>query len=369
MKRPSKNEPVAPSPQAIQLELLAPWFGAASDESRTLDLFDAIPKYPFPTTRVVSEPTRITASFTVGKESYSVEIVNAQIKDKSTQKEILVFPGAREELVERALRFIAIQQSARTHLAEDEKTGQPSITVFFTVSQVRRHLEDLGHGYKVAEIKEALDILSGTEIIVSSTTHEGEKGVRKRHLKAPILSNYIGDMLDGDVTGDDSKVGMTFHPWATRAIVDLAYYPINQFRVGTLKKPLSRWLTSRLSHNFRQASKFGFIQKRGYHIALETMLLERALTKEPRMRDTVQTVRVALKEMAGRGILEKGMPFEEALVFAPTGQKKIIGAVWTLYPSNALVSEVIEGNKTMRALKEEKAKGEEDRGRRELFPS
>ena len=37
-------------PEEIQLELLAPWYAQSTTESRTLDFFDAIPKYPFPVT-------------------------------------------------------------------------------------------------------------------------------------------------------------------------------------------------------------------------------------------------------------------------------------------------------------------------------
>ena len=36
--------------------------------------------------------------------------------------------------------------------------------MFFTLSMLRRHLEELGHGFKLSEIKEALDILSDTLI-------------------------------------------------------------------------------------------------------------------------------------------------------------------------------------------------------------
>ena len=44
--------------------------------------------------------------------------------------------------------------------------------MFFSLSMLRRHLEDLGHGFKLSEIKEALDILSDTliEIRLSRTT-------------------------------------------------------------------------------------------------------------------------------------------------------------------------------------------------------
>ena len=48
---------------------------------------------------------------------------------------------------------------------------------------------------------------------------------------------------------------MTYHPLATQAILGLAFYPINQLRVGKLKRPLARWLTQRMSHNYRQAQR------------------------------------------------------------------------------------------------------------------
>jgi len=37
-----------------------------------------------------------------------------------------------------------------------------------------------------------------------------------------------------------SRAAMTFHPLATQAILGLAFYPINQLRVGKLKRPLAR---------------------------------------------------------------------------------------------------------------------------------
>ncbi len=81
-------------------------------------------------------------------------------------QERLVFPGAREQLVERALRFIAVQQIAKTKLTPDLQTGQQAVTIFFPLSMLRRHLEQLSHGYKLSEIKEALDILADTRIAV-----------------------------------------------------------------------------------------------------------------------------------------------------------------------------------------------------------
>jgi hypothetical protein len=123
------------------------------------------------------------------------QILPAQIKDPATGHEKLVFAGAREELVERALRFIAVQQTAKTRITMDANTGREAITVFFTLSMIRRHLEALGHGYKLREIKEALDVLSGTMIEISPAEDQeiapqgGKKRTRRQcFVKATILS-------------------------------------------------------------------------------------------------------------------------------------------------------------------------------------
>jgi hypothetical protein len=189
----------------------------------------AIPKYPFPTTTTSAKADRIQTPFTLREKQYLAEILPAQIKDAKTGRECLVFPGSREELVERALRFIAVQQIAKTKLTADLQTGRQAITVFFSLSMLRRHLEELGHGFKLAEIKEALDILSGTMIELSpSDEHEpvsqkGKHTNRRRHfIKATILSNYAGAFEEADTTGEESRAAMTFHPLATQAILELA---------------------------------------------------------------------------------------------------------------------------------------------------
>ena len=340
----------AKMPDEVQLELLAPWYTQNTSESRTLDFFDAIPKYPFAVTTTIPKPERLEVPFTLRGKKYTAFVAPAQITDARTGQERLVFPGSREELVERALRFIAVQQIAKTKLIPDAETGRQAVTVFFTLSMLRRHLEELGHGYKLSEIKEALDILSDTliEIRVESDDEPGQSK-RRRFMKGTILSNYVGDFLEGDSSGEDSRAAMTFHPLATQAILGLAFYPINQLRVGKLKRPLARWLTTRMSHNYRQARKNSFVQNEGYHISLKTILEERGLSREARLWDNVKSVREALTEMTKRRILSGMHPFDEELIHAPSkGRPKIVDAIWTLYASAEFVDEIIGGNKQMK---------------------
>jgi hypothetical protein len=312
-------------------------------------LFEGSTKYRFAVTTTIEKAERIESPFTLRGKKYVAEILPAQIKDAKSGQERLVFPGSREELVERALRFIAVQQIARTKLIPDAETGRQAVTVFFTLSMLRRHLEELGHGFKLSAIKEALYILSHTsiEIRLESDDEPGQTK-RRRFMTGTILSSYVGDFFEGDSTGEDSRAAMTFHPLATQAILQVAFYPINQLRVGKLKRPLARWLTTRMSHNYRQARKNSFVQNEGYHISLKTILDERGLPREARLRASVEAVRAALGEMKQRRILSEMRPFDEKLIHAPSKRRpKIVDAVWTVYPSPEFVDEVIGGNKQM----------------------
>jgi hypothetical protein len=336
----------------VQLELLAPWYAQRPEDSHTLDLFDAVPKYPFATTRFVDQAERIAVDFQFAGKRYRSEILPAQIKDPKSGQERLVFPGGREELVERALRYLAVQQIAKVRLTNAD--GRHAVTVFFTLSMLRRHLEKLGHGFMLSEIKEALDILSGTMIRIELVSEEGlGKAKRSKAMKGLILTNYTHDFADEDPTGENSAVAMTFHPLATDAILRTAYYPINALRVGKLKSPLARWLTTRMSHNYRQARRNGWIDGDGYHISLETILSERGLVKEKRLRNNLDSVRGAVAEMKEEKILFQPRPYDEKLTLAAgRGGRKIVGAVWTLYPSHEFVEEIIRGNEQMLENKE-----------------
>ena len=83
-------------------------------------------------------------------------------------------------------------------------------------------------------------------------------------------------------------------------------------------------------------------------MSLKTILEERGLVPEARLRNNLDAVRNALKEMKQRRVLSKLQAFDEKLVYAPTkGRPKIINAVWTLYPSDEFVDEIINGSKQM----------------------
>ena len=73
---------------------------------------------------------------------------------------------------------------------------------------------------------------------------------------------------DATTTDDPQTRFERVHPLVTAAILQMAYFPINALRVGKLKSTLARWLTTRMSHNYRQARENGWIDGDGYHISL-----------------------------------------------------------------------------------------------------
>jgi hypothetical protein len=169
-----------------------------------------------------------------------------------------------------------------------------------------------------------------------------------------ILTQYIGDFPEGDSSGEDSRAAMTFHPLATQAILGIEFYPINQLRISRLKRLFARWLTMRMSHNYRQAPKHGWFKGEGYHISLQTILEERGLLREKRLMDNVRSVRAALLEMKKQRILSEMHPFDEEIITAPSKRRpKIVNAIWDLFPSNEFVDEIISGNKEMKEYRNE----------------
>ena len=81
-----------------------------------------------------------------------------------------------------------------------------------------------------------------------------------------------------------------------------------------LDSPLARWFYERLSHTYRQAVKNGVVTGTGYRLSLETILRESGIAVEKRVRDSINAVRRALKELGEKQVLDYRTPYKEELV-------------------------------------------------------
>ena len=330
--------------------------------SHTVELFDAIPKFVFARLRKKKIIEILTRNFQHRGEHYQLELKPAAIK--TDEGDFLMFPGEREELVLRALRYMAAQQLSPLSLWGHDQ-GHTQMRLVFTLSQLQNVLAEKlpdskgrqrGHQFKLAEIDEALQVCQAT--IVKLEFNDGNK--RARH-QAGILSEYYAL----DETGDDGQKArrcVIFHPLATTAALRLEYRSINYRRLMSLPTPLARWIYERLSHLFTNAEKRrpmseAYRPRRGFTLELETVLNQSGILKRKRLRSNIQEVRAALKELSLAGVLvppgeevaRGAAPAAQRLIYDQTkragaGRRPLVGATWMLYPSDLLVQEIIDAN-------------------------
>lgn len=336
MSSPAKSSDV---PQ--QIELFDSWF-AATDEteiSRTLAFWDLLPWHLVSRdrSRAMPKAMRFEGVRIDDRCEASVILTPAIVDDK------IIFPGVREELVERALRKMTVHKLAATQLQSNAQDNSLAVAISFSLYQLRQELASTGHDFKLAHIREALQVMRLCDVAVEC---QGDSFV---HGKAgPILPTleFVADPKDPD--GRRTLYRATFHPLASAAIVGELYHPINYTRVMNLSQPLARWITNLLNIKFRYANKGYGEKKRSFRLTLKRVLTDSGMHKEPRLFDNIERIREAIKELREANFLDRGVTLEqmEVLRYEKTaGRPKISAAEWELYPSNQFAQEIIDGNR------------------------
>ena len=344
---------------AAPLELGGGFFPKAKEGfSHTVELFDAIPKFVFAKIRRKKTIQVLTREFEHRGEHYRLKLQGATIETGNDA--FLIFPGEREELVLRALRYMAAQQLSPLSLWGHDQ-GHTQLRLTFTLSQLQNVLAEKvpgldgkprGHAFKLSEIDEALRVCKGTNIVL-----EFEDSTKRARHESGIFSEYYA--VD-DKSGDGHKAlrCVIFHPLATTAALRHEYRSINYRRLMSLPSPLARWIYERLSHLFTNAEKrrprLDALRPppRGFPLDLETVLNQSGVLRRKRLRGNIEEIRSALHELAQAGVLLApsfgAVPYVENLVRGESqkvgGGRPIVSATWTLYPSDQLVQEIIEAN-------------------------
>jgi hypothetical protein len=340
--------------EQVQLVLFEAFFAdGEKEQSRTLDIYDALPKFSLSWAREGEQQSSLREFNNVRIQDKLIKVsVSAAIlssgsepgsKDTQAKKPKTVFPGVREELVERALRKMAVQRQIDARLEADDANGR-MIPITFTLSQLRKELTSAGHDFKISELREALDVLGRASLTVEGIVDDDING-----LAHPILLISY-KRRRGDNTGDYSYYTAKFHPLAVRAILAGAWQPINYERVMRLELPLARWIATRMNNRYRSAEKAASMKGKGYYLTLSRVLAESGIMPEKRLRATVERVRAALAELRNEGFLDRlNKPYDEEITYERAkGRPRISDVKWTLYPSTAFAEEIISGNVQVR---------------------
>jgi hypothetical protein len=307
-------------------------FGFCTPEERkysnTIELYDFMPKYFWgKVERIHGEFLRpLEREFECRGTKYKVVVTPARIKDKDGAFRDY-YPGHREEIVEAALRKLTCDGHG---VFLDDHSG-----VIFSLTELRRELKRMGHTYSVDQIKEALLICAKTDIEIRT---EDDNSI----LVAGMFQSLgLRSWEDWKEKGQQTKCFVQFNPLVTTSIRNGTFRRLNYERYMAYKSVISRQLHKRMSHHYTQASLANT-----YDILLSTIIRDFGLTSYEHLRDNLQKVKLALKE------LKDGETILDAKIEKVIDSKgKLLDAKFILRPHPRFAGEMIGANEIQRRIK------------------
>jgi hypothetical protein len=299
--------------------------------SNAIDLWDSIPRYSI--SRQAMTKSRINERFLERHEtqfqhrghSYACIISPARVTDFDGQERDY-YPSATEELVEDALRKLAIEQQAGYFDKPNFRSG-----VVFTLYSLRDELKKRGHARSYQEIVLALNVLSGATIEIRA---EGEKG--EAMSRAPYLPSLVA--VSRAKLRDDPKAkwAVQFHPFVTGSIDKVTYRQFNYHLMMSHTTQLARWLHKQLVLKYTFASITAPFEMRYSTIKRDSGLL----SGYARERDAMTAMAESLTELREAQVI---LAFKRKNITGKRG--KIEDAVFTLTPSFDFVKDTKAGSK------------------------
>lgn len=317
-----------------QLNLFQTFLSNTEEEqsqlSNAVDLWDSVPRYSV--SRQAMTKTRIegqflkkhTTTFHHKGNVYTRVIYPARITDHDGHERDY-YPSATEELVEHALRKIAIEQQAGYFDKPNYRSG-----VVFTLYQLREEMKRRGHARSYQQLVESLDILSHS--IIDIIPHgEGEAILSSACL--PSLAAVSRKQL---ATDPKSKWAVQFHPLVTGSIDKVTYRQFNYHLMMSHPTQLARWLHQQLVLKYTFASHHAPFEMRYSTIKRDSGLLD----GYSRDRDGVEAVQSTFEDLRKTGVIH-GFDRKDL-----TGQrKKLLDIVFTVRPSFDFIRETKAANK------------------------
>jgi hypothetical protein len=330
-KEAKKNTPSKGDFAGYQLNLFRDFlFNSDTDKdklSNTIELWDAAPKYFMGRKKQITLrengtflPT-LERGFVYKKQEYTIKITPARIFDKKTRKEIEYYPAAREELVEDALRKLALLDGFG--FANQSRSG-----VAFTLHQLKKELSAQGHTMSYKQVTESLEILTSCKVEIAPLNGKAIC------LTSPLTS-LVGVSKDDLKNDPDSRWRVDFSLLVTKAINTLNYRQFNYIQMMGHKSQLSRYLIKRLAHNFTQAS-----MGKQYTLKMSTIARDSCLLDCERQNDNKRKIEGVFKELIANNVL---MMFEE--IETRGSKNSLVDVTYKLYPHIEFVTEVKRANK------------------------
>lgn len=319
--------------------------------SNTIELWDAVPRYSISRQAMAKMRDEhgnlplLQLEFEYRGARFSVSIQATQIHEKDENGEprmskdgrpmtIAYYPSASEELVEEALRKLAVDQESGFHDSAKFQSG-----VLFTLYQLREELKRQGHSRSNDEIKLSLDILSGSNIQIFES---GATSKTKHFARSPYLPLMAGVTRDDLKADSDAKWMVQFHPFITDSIDKLSYRQFNYHRLMSHTTQLARWLHKQLILKYTFACRSKPFEIRYTTIKRDSSMLDNYV----RPRKAQEACDFSVNELVEHGVLAT---LERRVEAGARG--KILDVVYILMPSSDFVAEVKAANKRRHKVK------------------
>jgi len=364
-----KNTQIKENKQLIlNLEPIQDFFNLTPDwASHSFELYDALLAFSIEKARSIKKNGYLEYSRKFHGQKFSVTLLPAliikKIKGENKEVPVSILPGNREDLVEKAIRKIAgFRFNAGLETDED---GHLDFTVKFKMAEIIKILKEQGHSFRKSEIEESLNVLSRCEWNIT-TEGQGAYSNMAAGMGGGIIKSFTWiKKKKGDSKGENYLISLSLHPLATRSIIKKSFRYLKHETILRLKNPLSRWLYSRIMHNYTQASSFDYYsylrgdKNKGFNIKLSTIVNEYNLNHKS-LKLTARLIRDSLSDLRENGVLltrigeENFLGFDETIELAPStrlgGRPKIIDIKWSLFLSHNEIERIVDSNKVKKGM-------------------
>lgn len=313
----------------LQMQLFEAILPEDKSFSNTIEFYDFCPKYVYSPVKRLQDKflERLEREFECRGSKYRLSIDPARIKDNDgVVREY--FPGVIEELVEDALRKLAVDGHG---LFLDDQAA-----VSFTLYELQQELAKTGHTYSLDQIKKALAVCVGTTIHI--TTVNGDT-VFSDHLFETV---GLTTREEWKGQGKKSQAYVRFNSLVTKSIKEGSWRQFNYEISMRFQHVVSRQLNKRMSHNFKQAN----ITKL-FTIHLSTIIRDFGLTPYKYMRDNLRFVLKALDEMVEKRVI---MKYEVKNIYDAKRKNKLVDAVIEIRPDITFAQQTIKANTRQREV-------------------
>lgn len=299
--------------------------------SNTIDIWDSIPRYSI--SRQEQNKRRdangglpiLAIQFEYRGQPYIAKIQPARIEEPDGVTRDY-YPSASEELVEDALRKIALRQNQGFFEKEKYRSG-----VAFSLYELREELSARGHARSYQQIIQTLTILQKSHIELRVGEGRGEAFLAANYL--PTLSAVSKKRLLED---PGARWIAQFHPLVTQSIDQVTYRQFNYEVMMSLPTQLARWLHKQLSIKFT----FAGLASKPFEMRYSTIKRDSNLLNRGREVDNRRDVDEAFAELVKMKVLRE---IEKTSI--TQGKGKVVEVVYQLFPSPEFVKEMKASNK------------------------